>query len=55
MSTELIERFYAAFGRRDGKAMAACYAPEATFRDPVFGDLKGPSRRDVEDADRPRA
>jgi ketosteroid isomerase-like protein len=39
MSAELIERFYAAFGRRDGDAMAACYAPEATFRDPVFGKL----------------
>jgi ketosteroid isomerase-like protein len=38
----LIERFYAAFGRRDGDAMAACYAPEATFSDPVFGELKGP-------------
>jgi ketosteroid isomerase-like protein len=37
----LIERFYAAFGRRDGEAMAACYAPEATFNDPVFGQLKG--------------
>jgi len=41
-NAQLIERFYAAFGRRDGKAMAACYAPDATFRDPVFGDLKGP-------------
>jgi ketosteroid isomerase-like protein len=38
----LIERFYAAFGRRDGEAMAACYAPDATFRDPVFGQLNGP-------------
>jgi ketosteroid isomerase-like protein len=39
MSAELIERFYAAFGRRDGRAMAACYAPTATFVDPVFGRL----------------
>ena len=39
MSAELIERFYAAFDRRDGDAMAACYAPEAVFRDPVFGQL----------------
>ncbi|MEA2457582.1 MAG: hypothetical protein QOC95_554 [Thermoleophilaceae bacterium] len=37
----LIERFYGAFGRRDGEAMAACYAPDATFADPVFTDLKG--------------
>jgi ketosteroid isomerase-like protein len=39
MSAELIGRFYAAFDRRDGDAMAACYAPDATFRDPVFGPL----------------
>lgn len=31
-----IERFYRAFHRRDGAAMAACYHPSATFRDPVF-------------------
>ena len=43
MSTnaELIERFYAAFGARDGAAMAACYAPDAVFSDPVFGELRG--------------
>jgi ketosteroid isomerase-like protein len=35
----LLERFYAAFNRRDGDAMAACYAPDAIFRDPVFGQL----------------
>ena len=39
MSAELIERFYTAFARRDGDAMAACYAPDATFSDPVFGRL----------------
>lgn len=38
---ELIERFYAAFGRCDGAAMTACYAPGAHFRDPAFGDLEG--------------
>jgi ketosteroid isomerase-like protein len=38
---QLIERFYEAFGRRDGDAMAACYAPEARFSDPVFRDLRG--------------
>ncbi len=37
----LIERFYDAFGRRDGDAMAACYAPGATFADPVFTGLRG--------------
>lgn len=36
----LIDRFYGAFRERDARAMAACYQPDATFRDPVF-DLKG--------------
>lgn len=38
---ELIERFYAAFDRKDGDTMAACYAPDARFSDPVFGELRG--------------
>jgi ketosteroid isomerase-like protein len=38
---ELIERFYGAFSRLDGDAMAACYAPNAHFSDPVFTDLRG--------------
>jgi ketosteroid isomerase-like protein len=37
----LIERFYEAFQRRDADAMAACYAPDAAFSDPVFGELRG--------------
>ena len=37
---ELIQRFYTAFARRDGDAMAECYAPSARFSDPVFVDLK---------------
>ncbi|MDR3389822.1 MAG: nuclear transport factor 2 family protein [Rudaea sp.] len=32
----LIERFFAAFRHRDGATMAACYHPDASFRDPVF-------------------
>ena len=36
----LLERFYTAFARRDGAAMAACYAPDARFTDPVF-DVSG--------------
>jgi hypothetical protein len=41
MTTQtLLEGFYAAFQRRDGDAMAACYAPGATFSDPVFVGLK---------------
>ena len=38
---ELIRRFYAAFDARDGDAMAASYAPDARFSDPVFADLRG--------------
>jgi ketosteroid isomerase-like protein len=38
---ELIERFYGAFGRCDGAAMTACYAPDAHFHDPAFGNLEG--------------
>ena len=38
---ETIERFYAAFDRRDGDTMAACYAPGARFSDPAFGELRG--------------
>jgi ketosteroid isomerase-like protein len=37
----LIERFYAAFDRGDGDAMAACYASDARFSDPAFGELRG--------------
>jgi ketosteroid isomerase-like protein len=39
---ELIERFYSAFAQRDGAGMAACYAPDVHFSDPVFTDLNGP-------------
>src|SRR6185503_4053125 len=46
-SAELIERFYAAFNRRDGDAMAACYANEATFIDPVFGRLDADQTRSM--------
>ncbi|MEA2497184.1 MAG: hypothetical protein QOJ29_5095 [Thermoleophilaceae bacterium] len=38
---ELIQRFYTAFDKHDGDTMAACYAPDAHFHDPVFGDLSG--------------
>jgi ketosteroid isomerase-like protein len=37
----LIRRLYEALDARDGEAMAACYAPDASFSDPVFGDLHG--------------
>lgn len=41
-NSALIRRFYEAFQRRDGAAMAACYHAEAQFSDPVFPDLRGP-------------
>jgi hypothetical protein len=34
--TETLRSLYGAFAERDGEAMAACYAPDATFEDPVF-------------------
>jgi ketosteroid isomerase-like protein len=37
----LIERFYRAFDEGDGDTMAACYAPQVRFSDPVFTDLRG--------------
>jgi RimJ/RimL family protein N-acetyltransferase len=36
----LLDSFYRAFQRRDHATMSACYAPDATFDDPVFS-LKG--------------
>ena len=41
-NTELIETFYRAFDEGDGDTMAACYAPDVQFSDPVFPDLRGP-------------
>lgn len=35
----LIGRFYDALNRHDAATMIACYAPDATFSDPVFPDL----------------
>jgi ketosteroid isomerase-like protein len=40
-NAELVTRFYTAFQRRDGAAMAACYAPSVVFSDPVFPHLEG--------------
>lgn len=38
---DIVTRFYDAFSRLDGAAMAACYTPDARFSDPVFPDLRG--------------
>ena len=35
-NAETIARFYAAFAALDGAAMAACYAKDVRFEDPVF-------------------
>ena len=40
-NADLLAGFYAAFDRHDGAAMAACYAPDARFSDPVFIGLRG--------------
>lgn len=40
-NADLIHRFYAAFGRRDGDEMASLYHPAVEFSDPVFPDLRG--------------
>jgi ketosteroid isomerase-like protein len=46
-NAELIKRFYQAFQRLDGEAMAQCYAPDIQFRDPVFGILRGREAGDM--------
>jgi ketosteroid isomerase-like protein len=40
-NNQLIERFYEAFDKHDGDSMAASYAPDARFSDPVFPGLTG--------------
>lgn len=43
----LIRAFYAAFARKDGEAMAACYHPDVFFSDPVFPGLHGDEAADM--------
>jgi len=43
----LIETFYRAFDEGDGETMAACYAPDVQFSDPVFPDLRGARAGDM--------
>lgn len=38
---DVIARFYDAFARKDGAAMASCYTSDATFDDPAFPGLRG--------------
>src|SRR5688500_10865238 len=42
-----IRKLYDGLDRHDGEAMAACYAPEATFSDPAFPDLHGSQPGDM--------
>jgi hypothetical protein len=42
-----IERLYAAMNDHDGEGMAACYAPWATFTDPVFVNLADGEPQDM--------
>lgn len=46
-NAELIKRFYEAFQRLDGEAMAQCYARDIEFSDPVFGTLRGAEAGDM--------
>ncbi|MGQ7959192.1 nuclear transport factor 2 family protein [Pseudomonas sp. SP16.1] len=46
-NAELIQRFYSAFQRLDAEAMAACYADDVRFSDPVFTDLRGTEAGDM--------
>ncbi len=46
-NAELIKRFYEAFQRLDGEAMAQCYAPDVQFSDPVFNTLRGREAGDM--------
>lgn len=46
-NAQLLTRFYTAFQNRDGAAMAACYAANVEFSDPVFPALKGEAAGDM--------
>lgn len=46
-NAELISRFYQAFQRQDAEAMAACYADDVQFSDPVFTHLQGSEASDM--------
>ena len=47
MTQALITQFYEAFQRLDAEAMAACYADDVVFSDPVFGELRGRNAGDM--------
>ena len=47
INNALITRFYEAFNRLDGEAMAECYTDDVVFSDPVFGELRGKQAGDM--------
>ena len=47
MSAATIQALYAALGRHDGEAAAACYTDDAVFEDPAFGRLTGGAVKDM--------
>ena len=47
MSAATIQALYAALGRHDGEAAAACYTDDAVFEDPAFGRLEGGAVKDM--------
>ena len=47
IAMEIVQRFYDAFVARDGEAMAACYAENVSFSDPVFPNLNGKDAGDM--------
>lgn len=46
-NAQSIDTFYRAFQRRDAEAMVACYTPDVSFHDPVFGELAGAEAGDM--------
>jgi hypothetical protein len=46
-NAKLITEFYEAFSRGDAETMVTIYAPDATFSDPVFPNLKGDEVRNM--------
>ena len=46
-NADLITRFYRAFQQLDAEGMAACYADDVRFSDPVFEDLRGGEAADM--------
>ena len=46
-NTKVIRELYDALDRHDGETMARQYAPDASFKDPAFGELSGAEAGDM--------